>query len=486
MPAQSNLPSLPRNCYDYGKRNEKCKLVNLGDDLKPFITDGKKLESDKICTTCRTRAESRRDRETAGPSSILRGPPVHRSTPVKAKGFKLRDDHMPEPSPIAKSQKTQFEFQNIGSSGSSSPEEPLDSTFNTTLTEEEEDEETLVMNVPFEVSGSGGSHCISCFRRDRPKKVINKAARLDIFLRSKIWIKDTARTCVDHWNGNVLTDEAVHTIGVRGKEVNLNQEEFREFIDSLVGKTNETLLNRFKDIKKLQVTDAECKSYTGYDKAKFTTIVKELKSMRDSQNRTVSQATAIYLNRLRFGHSLKVVTTVFDGNLEWSTVQNWCTEVEAAFEREVIRKRLGAAVTDRAMLIEQRTSPVAKELLNLGDQKLALIFDGTYMYYQESSYNAFQRQSYSGHKGRPLAKPFIGCTTDGYIIDVWGSFTTASSDGNILPEILKTDQNLHKLLKKGDSVRLCLCSRNVLMLSWRMLRLTMTIKINIVIHSYPL
>ena len=70
--------------------------------------------------------------------------------------------------------------------------QPLDSTFNTTLTEEDEEE---VMNVPFEVS-------ICCFNRDKARKVIGKEARVDIFLRSKMWIKDGARVCVDQRRSN--------------------------------------------------------------------------------------------------------------------------------------------------------------------------------------------------------------------------------------------------------------------------------------------
>lgn len=83
------------------------------------------------------------------------------------------------------------------------------------------------IEIPFDRSGKGGSHCICCLRREgMSRKTVNQAARLDVFLRAKIWIPEGARTCADHWESGVLSDEAVQAIGIREKYVDLDQEEF--------------------------------------------------------------------------------------------------------------------------------------------------------------------------------------------------------------------------------------------------------------------
>ena len=140
------------------------------DDLKPFITDVKMEGSSKICTACRLRAEryvigTRPDRQ------MHRFCVSHQLTNQQL-GQKFE---MIIPQSHHQLQNHRFDFENVASStSSSSPLQPLDSTFNTTLTEEEDEEEevTMVMNVPFEVSGSGGVNCICCFNRDKPMKVI--------------------------------------------------------------------------------------------------------------------------------------------------------------------------------------------------------------------------------------------------------------------------------------------------------------------------
>lgn len=428
------------------------KLTKLESSLTIFIGDSLRPSSELICTTCRRRAERQRDKPSTSTAPTLDIPPSASSTPAKRGNPNLRREKTPAPSPIPKAQGSESNVIEIesGSGSGSGSGSPRDATFNSTLDDEMEEQELKVLHVPFEVSGSGSSHCICCYHRGNRRKIIGKDARLDIFMRGRIWIKNNARACLEHWDGDVLTEEALHAIGIRGEEIDLDRDEFRNFIDSLVGQSKETLFDKFKDVKKLRVSDSECKTYTGFNKRQFETIVSDLPSMRDSKNRSASQAVAIYLNRLRSGHTLSVVADTFQQ--EWPLVRNWCEDVESAFTRDLIPKRLGAAVKDRSFLIEQRTSPLARELLNLGDKSLAIICDGTYIYFQKSSYNAFQRQSYSVHKSKPLCKPFIACTTDGYIIDVWGSFTAASSDGKILPHIYNDDKDFKKLLRNGDKL----------------------------------
>ena len=75
---------------------------------------------------------------------------------------------------------------------------------------------------------------------------------------------------------------------------------------------------------------------------------------------------------------------------------------------------------------------------------------GTYCYIQKSFNNEFQRKSYSVQKGRHLVKPYVLCTTDGQIVDIYGLYEATKNDATILLDILKKDKKLNTLLRKGD------------------------------------
>lgn len=47
-----------------------------------------------------------------------------------------------------------------------------------------------------------------------------------------------------------------------------------------------------------------------------------------------------------------------------------------------------------------------------------MLIDGTYIYIQKSFKYTFQKKSQSIYKGRPLIKPILIVTYDGYIFDI--------------------------------------------------------------------
>jgi hypothetical protein len=55
------------------------------------------------------------------------------------------------------------------------------------------------------------------------------------------------------------------------------------------------------------------------------------------------------------------------------------------------------------------------------------------------------------HKYRHLIKPFVVCTTDGLIVDVFGPYSAKGNDANILMSILK-DSDLQNLLQPNDNI----------------------------------
>lgn len=103
-----------------------------------------------------------------------------------------------------------------------------------------------------------------------------------------------------------------------------------------------TLFQKFKDIKNLGVEDTECKSYTGYNLHHFKILVSKLESMRSTNQRTVSQAVAIFLCRFRNSHKFNVVATLFDPALDFDDCRRWYKDVAKAIERHIIPLELRA------------------------------------------------------------------------------------------------------------------------------------------------
>ena len=95
-------------------------------------------------------------------------------------------------------------------------------------------------------------------------------------------------------------------------------------------------------------------------------------------------------------------------------------------------------------------SHISKSLFDASNEQLILVADGTYCYCQKSSNNAFQRKTWSTHKGRHLVKPFVICTSDGHILDIYGLFEATTNDASILSTILSEDKSLSALLKEND------------------------------------
>jgi hypothetical protein len=49
-----------------------------------------------------------------------------------------------------------------------------------------------------------------------------------------------------------------------------------------------------------------------------------------------------------------------------------------------------------------------------------------------------------------VLKPFVICTTDGFIVDIYGLYEANKNDAKILSEIFKTSNDLRDILKPDD------------------------------------
>ena len=107
-----------------------------------------------------------------------------------------------------------------------------------------------------------------------------------------------------------------------------------------------------------------------------------------------------------------------------------------------VPKHLGLSHKERSKVNADHTTEFARVLFADSQKDVAIaIADGTYIYIEKSGDYAFQRRSYSVHKGRPLVKPMMLVATDGYILTVLGLYLAdgKNSDAKITEHMLKSN-----------------------------------------------
>ena len=169
---------------------------------------------------------------------------------------------------------------------------------------------------------------------------------------------------------------------------------------------------------------------------------------------------ATYLFWQRTGLDYRTIATLFSID-NFQNVGNYYEQVRNALPRDFVPNNLGVTHITRDEWTKL-TTPFAKILYDVPDDKLVLVADGTYLYHEKSDDNELQRKSYSVQKGRHLSKPFVICTTTGKILDVYGLYEATLNDSTIIDDILKNNKDLRTLLKHNDHIILDRGFRNVI------------------------
>lgn len=144
------------------------------------------------------------------------------------------------------------------------------------------------------------------------------------------------------------------------------------------------------------ISEEKLQLFTGLRWEEIIQLRLMLTSMRNNQNRTVTQALIVFMMKLRTGNSNKMIAAILQLKSE-QLVSEYSTAVMNAFEKDVLSSRFGFNAVSKSDLIQNHTSEIAKKLFNCHD-KLMLICDWTYSRHQKSQNNDYQRKSYSGQK----------------------------------------------------------------------------------------
>ncbi|XP_061170898.1 uncharacterized protein LOC133180371 [Saccostrea echinata] len=142
----------------------------------------------------------------------------------------------------------------------------------------------------------------------------------------------------------------------------------------------------------------------GISRADFDDVVSHVQLIRATKNRSIRACIALLLVKLRTGFSHRMLSTLF--NIEKCGVRRAITTARREFSQTFTPKYVGFDHISREEIIQEHTTPLAKELFGSDLHNPAiLVVDGTYIFIQKRSNFRFQRRSYSQHKNRPLVKP---------------------------------------------------------------------------------
>ena len=139
-------------------------------------------------------------------------------------------------------------------------------------------------------------------------------------------------------------------------------------------------------------------------------MLEKVKAMRNAYLRSVREALAIFLEKVRLGFSNRVLVCLFRLTSKRS-VSHICHQVRVALMQDFVPNHVGFQHVSRETILAQHQTVVATELLTNGPDQIVLIADGTYFFCQKSSNSEFQRCAYSQHKRRHLVKPIIITTS---------------------------------------------------------------------------
>ena len=292
-----------------------------------------------------------------------------------------------------------------------------------------------VIEMPFSRPIISHSRCFICPSTSNLKDIPIEA-RLQVFLKRRILVPKRNRCCKQHLMNGWLNEDEINNIIIESDKCEIELSDIAKFMDLLASNS----LNIKDKINKRLMPQCQLYALTAHSWEDIDHLQSLMTYMKNTNKRSVIQAIVTFLCKLRTGNVNKVIA-VFSGMDSEKMVGSNIDSVIKSFEVDILPYRFGYQSITRDFLINERTSPVVKNLLDC-QNNLIIICDGTY--------NLYQKNSYSGNKKTTLCKLFTICTTDGFIIDVPGPYNVNENNATILNEILNQNDGLSVLLQPGD------------------------------------
>jgi len=293
--------------------------------------------------------------------------------------------------------------------------------------------------------------CLVCRRSKIKLRTVKLHSINTAYTKHKIIIKRNSRVCSRHLDTNgLIRQEEYHHIRTSVKTV--SKQTINE-LNSTIGKSL-GVFEKFIDLDSLE--EDHCYQITGFTKAQFSRFSKYITTVYETAGRTKNELIAIYRFWLRKGVDQTSIALYRDNtpgktlSQRQRLISDYLQQIRVAINNEFVPFFLGA--TKSREFFVGHNNITTKILHDLKDDDLAVVVDATYTRLEKSSYNSFQYSSWSQQKKDLLIKPFLVCCTDGYIIDCYGPFEAHLNDAKIFDYILRTDQNLNRILEPNKTL----------------------------------
>ena len=294
------------------------------------------------------------------------------------------------------------------------------------------------MELPFYRLSKANKICSICGKNFSFENIlsqeVDQSTRVEWLLGYRVYIPIGNRCCSTHhtekrlntqYIGKMQKNKQDHCIIKKDELITILDEVKKELRckNDHINQLNKSPPLNFDDCY-MPMSNTNYQVLTGLTRDQFNDLCSEIpaSALRHTEIRSARTAIACLLVQLRLGLSHETLCTLFsiEDKRKMSRILDCAC---AAIKRYFVPKHLGFDHIETSKVIADHTRPLAKILLGKNDSsKAILILDGTYCYIQKSSNNLLQRRTYSLHKGRPLVKPMMIVSTDGYIISTIGRF----------------------------------------------------------------
>lgn len=194
--------------------------------------------------------------------------------------------------------------------------------------------------------------------------------------------------------------------------------------------------------------DATMRMMTGLTNEQFNELFSLTPSLRCKykNENDARNALLMYMRRLRSGHTYNEIG--HENGLSDTTVIRRIKEARAALLNDFVPLNLGNL--SRNELLAHKTE-ISNELFCSDDPNaIILIWDATYIYIDKSENLGFQKDSWLEQKKRNSIKPMMCVLPDGFIVNVYGPYSSRKNDAKILEDIISKYPNTFAQFRKND------------------------------------
>ena len=156
-----------------------------------------------------------------------------------------------------------------------------------------------------------------------------------------------SKCCKKHLNNKqTFLPKCINDIEIVSEYTTLSGTELNILLDSLrhAAKNQMRKLGKFSSIN--DINDEDCKRFTNLNRQQFSTLLNNLKSLKNSPARSKSEALATYLFWLKTGLDFRTISTIFSLD-NFQTVGKYCDQVRATMLKDFVPHNLGVSHLSR-------------------------------------------------------------------------------------------------------------------------------------------